>query len=201
VWWEADAILVVRHWRWRLFSPLFSHKSRGKSALFDFFGVPGRFSFAFSSLLSQSASLQILLDPIQVNFSLLYIGQWVIFSWHENVLPGLLPLVQHLLDQILVSDIEVLGLSSVWTGAHAWVSLPIQVVFFIRLICNVVVDVCIPIVLGVGVAASGFLHATSASRVHHFQVTWPLMNLHWLISSIFVYVLIWVFIINLVKLL
>ena len=188
--WEADTILVViRHWGRRLLAALFSHESWGESALFYFFGVTGLFSFAFTSLLSQSASFQVLLDPIQINFSLLGICQRVIFSWYKNVLTGLLPRVQHLLDQILVSNIEVLRLS-VWTGAHPRVALTIQVVLLISLICHIVIDVCIPIVLGEGVAARGFLHAASACRVLHFQITWSIVNLHRLMISIFVYVLI-----------
>jgi len=70
------------------------------------------------------------------------------------------------------------------------VALTIQVVIFISLISHIVVDVCIPIVLGVWVTAGGFLHAASACRVHHFQVTWSIMKLHRLMISIFVYVLI-----------
>ena len=100
-WWHIRVFLVA----------LLGHKHWCKGAVLHLFLFLDGAGFPLTGFLAGASALQIILDAIEIKLSLIVHRQRVVFRGHEHVASCVLALVQHLLDQVLVSLVEVDGLA------------------------------------------------------------------------------------------
>ena len=87
----------VRSLRRLRHSFLFRDQLWCESASFKLFFLPFRLGFPLTGFLSLASALKVLLDPGKVHLAFIGHRETVVFGGDQDVAPGLLPLVEHLL--------------------------------------------------------------------------------------------------------
>ena len=139
-------------WRGRhIFLSFLGHELGCKGAPFQFFSFALGSCLSLPGFLAGAAALQILLDPRQVHLAILTVQcQSVVLGGHEHVRSRGLPLVQHLLNQVLVRLVKILITTSRLTtlGTTRGVLL-IAAIVLICLIRHHIHLISVPIVMAI----------------------------------------------------